>query len=183
MSDYRRYFVPGGTYFFTLITERRAPLFAGESARHMLGDVMRECAARHPFETIAIVLLPDHLHALWQLPPNDDRYSLRWNWIKRKFTQRWLAQGGREQQRPQSRLRERRRGVWQRRFWEHTIADESDLENHFDYMHYNPVKHGYVTRPRDWLPSTFHRWVAHGHYDINWGAGYVLPPLPGNAGE
>jgi putative transposase len=167
MSDYRRYFVPGGTYFFTVVTERRAPLFAAESARTTLGHVMRECQARHPFTVIAIVLLPDHLHALWELPPGDDRYSLRWNWIKRQFTLRWLALGGREQPRRRSRLRERRRGVWQRRFWEHTIEDETDLENHFDYIHYNPVKHRYVTRPRDWPHSSFHRWVARGHYHLD----------------
>ena len=183
MSDYRRYFVPGGTYFFTVVTERRAPLFADERARVLLGDVMRKCAERHPLETIASVLLPDHLHVLWQLPPGDNRYSLRWNWIKRKFTVGWLALGGREQIRPRSRLRERRRGVWQRRFWEHVITDEVDLENHFDYIHYNPVKHGYVERPRDWPASSFHRWVAHGHYDIDWGAGYHPRILPGRAGE
>jgi putative transposase len=108
-----------------------------------------QCQARHPFTVIAIVLLHDHLHAIWELPPDDDRYSMRWNWIKRQFTLRWLAQG----------------------------------ENHFDYIHYNPVKHKYVTRPRDWPHSSFHRWVARGHYDINWGAGYTPPQLPGDAGE
>jgi putative transposase len=183
MSDYRRNFVPGGTFFFTVVAERRAPLFAEEQARTILGNVMRACAARHPFETTAIVLLPDHLHALWQLAPGDDKYSLRWNWIKRKFTERWLAQGGREQPQPKSRRRERRRGVWQRRFWEHTIQDEADLENHFAYIHFNPVKHQYVARPRDWEPSSFHRWVSSGHYDINWGAGYIGRPMPGDAGE
>jgi putative transposase len=183
MSDYRRYFVPGGTYFFTVVTERRAPLFAEESARTLLGQVMRDCLARFPFTVIAVVLPPDHLQALWELPPADDRYSLRWKWIKREFTVRWLAQGGREQHCRPSRVREQRRGVWQRRFWEHTIEDENDLENHFDYTHYNPVKHHYVARPRDWPASTFHRWGERGHSDINWGAGYVPQPLPGDAGE
>lgn len=183
MSDYRRYFVPGGTFFFTLVTERRAPLFANELARTLLGAAIRKCQEDHPFTVIAFVLLPDHLHALWELPAGDDDYSTRWKLIKSKFTRDWLAQGGREQPRRRSRLREKRRGIWQRRFWEHTIGDVEDLENHFDYTHYNPVKHGYVKRPRDWVASTFHRWVEHGHYDLNWGAGYVPVDLPGDAGE
>jgi putative transposase len=135
MSDYRRYFVPGGTYFFTLVTENRARLFEQAPARRILGAAMRECFARFPLKVVAIVLLPDHLHTLWTLPPGDDCYSLRWRWIKREFTRGWLALGGREQQRSDSRRREQRRGIWQRRFWEHTIRDEADMEAHFDYIH------------------------------------------------
>ena len=183
MSDYRRYFVPGGTYFFTVVTENRSRLFAHRTARRLLGTVMRECVERLPLEVVAIVLLPDHLHALWTLPPGDARYSLRWQWIKREFTRRWLALGGSEQRRSDARRRERRRGVWQRRFWEHTIQDESDLEAHFDYIHYNPVKHGYVRRTYDWPWSSFRRWVREGHYAVNWAAGRNVAPLPGNAGE
>lgn len=82
-----------------------------------------------------------------------------------------------------SRLREQRRGIWQRRYWEHTIADETDLENHFDYIHYNPVKHQLVRRPRDWPATTFHRDVVSGHYDLDWGAGFVEPKVPGDAGK
>jgi putative transposase len=183
MSDYRRYFVPGGTYFFTLVAEGRAPLFAEDWTRCILGSLIRRCLSRNPVEVVAMVLLPDHLHSLWTLPPGDDRYSVRWNWIKGEFTKAFLANGGREQPRQASRIRERRRSVWQRRFWEHTIRDEDDLENHFDYIHYNPVKHGYAKRPRDWPWSSFHRWVERGHYDIDWGAGYVQPEMPGDAGE
>ena len=183
MSDYRRYFVPGGTYFFTLVTERRAPLFASAAARRLLGSVMRRCLLRYPVRLIAIVLLPDHLHTLWTLPEGDDGYSLRWRWIKREFTRDRLALGGAEQVRSGARTAERRRGVWQRRFWEHTIRDETDLEAHFDYIHYNPVKHALVPRPRDWPWSTFHRWVRDGHYSIDWAAGPISQPLPGNAGE
>ena len=75
MSDYRRYFVPGGTYFFTVVTERRAPLFEQEPACRLLGSVLRECFRRFPFEVVAIVLLPDHLHTLWTLPTGDDAYA------------------------------------------------------------------------------------------------------------
>jgi putative transposase len=183
MSDYRRYFVPGGTYFFTAVTARRAPLFAKRAARRLLGRVMRECFKKHPLKVIAIVVLPDHLHTLWALPPGDDRYSLRWSWIKGNFTRQWLRPEGRSRRPQPNRTDEGRRSVWQRRFWEHTIRDEDDLEAHFDYIHYNPVKHRYVAKPRDWRWSSFHRWVARGHYQINWGAGIMPPVVPGNAGE
>jgi putative transposase len=178
MSDYRRYFVPGGTYFFTLVTENRWRLFEQEPARRLLGDVMRECFARFPLDVVAIVLLPNHLHTLWALPTGDDRYSLRWRWIKREFTRRWLALGGSEQHRSDSRRREQRRGIWQRRFWEHTIRDEADMEGHIDYIHYNPVKHGLARRPYDWPWSSFRRWVRAGHYSLAWAAGENPPSLP-----
>ncbi len=183
MSDYRRYFVPGGTYFFTVVTEGRAQLFDLNSARTILGSVIRQCFLRYPVDVVAIVLLPNHIHALWTLPTGNDRYSLRWRWIKREFTRAWLDLGGVEQSRQSTRLIERRRGVWQRRFWEHAIRDEVDLEAHFDYIHYNPVKHGLVQRPRDWPWSSFHRWVQAGHYHIDWAAGQDLVQLPGDAGE
>lgn len=183
MSDYRRYFVPGGTYFFTVVTARRAPLFDDGRARRLLGSLTRRCFAKYPVQVIAVVLLPDHLHTLWALPRGDIRYSLRWSWIKGHFSRQWLASGGREQARAGAQIREGRRSVWQRRFWEHTIRDEDDLEAHFDYIHYNPVKHGYAVRPRDWRWSSFHRWVTRGHYQINWGARIDPPTVPGNAGE
>jgi putative transposase len=170
MSDYRRYFVPGGTYFFTLVTQRRAHLFTSALARRLLGDAMRQCFLRYPVRMLATVLLPNHLRALWTLPEGDAGYSLRWRWIKREFTRSWLALGGAEQARSAARVAERGRGVWQRRFWEHTIRDETDLEAHFDYIHYNPVRHGFVSRPRDWPWSTFHRWVRAGHYPVDWAA-------------
>ena len=144
---------------------------------------MRECRLRYPFEIAAIVLLPEHLHALWTLPTGDDVYSLRWRRIKREFTRAWLQCGGAEAERSPARLRERRRGVWQRRFWEHTIRDESDLEAHFDYVHYNPVKHGLVRRPQDWPWSSFQRWVRGGHYSLDWAAENGLPIAPGETGE
>jgi REP-associated tyrosine transposase len=183
MSDYRRYFVPGGTYFFTLVTAKRVPLFTSDRARRALGKVMRDCFAERPVNVIAQVLLPDHLHAIWALPSHDCDYSNRWRWIKREFTRAWLASGGAEQSRSRGNQTERRRGVWQRRFWEHTIRDESDLEAHFDTIHYNPVKHGLVRSPRDWPWSTFHRWVRAGHYKLTWAAAPDEKRLPGGAGE
>ncbi|MCA9025032.1 MAG: transposase [Planctomycetaceae bacterium] len=169
MSAFRRWYQPGGTYFFTIVTYDRIPLFAEESARTLLGEVMRSVNEQLPYETVAIVLLPDHLHAIWNLPNGDQEFSRRWQRIKSDFTRLWRRQSGREATTTASKQRRGNRGVWQTRFWEHLIRDERDLEAHFDYIHYNPVKHGYVKRPWDWKSSTFRKYVASGHYDQNWG--------------
>jgi hypothetical protein len=100
---------------------------------------------------------------------------MRWGFIKKEFTKAWLLANGIEQPRSKSRVQQRRRGVWQRRFWEHTLRNENDYARHFDYLHYNPVKHGYVERVRDWHYSTFHRWVKQGVYDVNWGCSIHEP--------
>ena len=144
-------------------------VFADEAARSLLGEVMRTVQEDLPYETVAIVLLPDHLHAVWTLPPGDHDFSRRWKKIKSDFTRLWRKQSGREAQTSESKRRRGNRGIWQTRFWEHLIRDENDLEAHFDYIHYNPVKHGYVKRPWDWAPSTFRKHVASGHYDQDWG--------------
>ena len=144
MAGYRRWYIPGGTYFFTLVTYQRRPLFQDPSARELLGGLIREQARRTPFETVAIVLLWDHLHCLWTLPSGDDDYSGRWKEIKATFTRDWLRAGGKDRPVSRTRAARGRRGVWQPRFHEHTIRDELDLENHADYLHFNPVKHGYV---------------------------------------
>lgn len=176
MPNYRRAHVPGGTYFFTLKTERNAPIFRDANAVQLLGFILRAANEQWPVITHAMVLLPDHLHALWSLPPGDDRYSLRWAWIKKEFTKDFLVNGGTEQSISYSKRRHRRRGVWQRKFWEHTIKDEDDFQAHFDYIHWNPVKHAYVRCPKDWPHSTFHRWVDAGVYEPNWGGGDRMPP-------
>lgn len=183
MPNYRRHHVHGGTYFFTLKTENNAPLFAELRNVRLLGAVFRETIARWPFEMTAVVLLPDHLHALWTLPPGDADYSMRWAWLKKEFTRRFLTAGGREQSRSDSRRRNRRRGVWQRRFWEHTIADEEDFGNHFDYLHWNPVKHRFAKTPAEWPHSSFHRWVNRGVYPTNWGGDGQEPAGSGNVSE
>ena len=169
MSDYRRWYVPGGTFFFTVVTYRRHPLFTDPNAGALLGKVMREVRDESPFQTLAVCLLPDHFHVLWTLPAGDSDYSKRLKIIKAEFTRRWLARGGQELPVSASRRRSGRRGIWQRRFWESTIENETELEAFFDYIHYNPVKHGYAIRPWDWVPSTFRRYVALGHYPWNWG--------------
>jgi putative transposase len=138
--------------------------------------IMNQQGAR-PFELTAMVLLPDHLHAIWTLPEGDVQYPLRWKLIKEKFTNQWLARGGREGVRSTSRKRSGERAVWQRRCWEHVCRDEDDLKRFLDYLHWNPVKHGYVKRVRDWKWSSFHRYVRLGEYDLAWGD---IDPWPGN---
>jgi len=186
MADYRRYYVAGGTFFFTVKTARNVPLFRHDANARLLGSVLREMKQRWPVEVLAMVLMPDHLHTIWTLPADDADYPKRWGWVKKEFTKQYLAQGGREQACSESKERNRRRGVWQRRYWEHMIRDEADLEAHFDYIHWNPVKHRYVQRVADWPYSTFHRWVRGGHYPADWGTGGSMPALVGlvaDAGE
>lgn len=175
MADYRRYYVPGGTYFFTVVTKRRARFLCETHAREILRSKFRECQTRWPFRIEAIVLLPDHLHSIWVLPDGDGGYSQRWGWIKKEFSKEWIVSGGCEQPISPARRRRGDRGVWQPRFWEHLIDDEDDFERHFDYIHYNPVKHGLVECPRDWPFSSFHRWVDRGVYPPDWACGLQKP--------
>lgn len=168
MADYRRCYVPGGSFFFTVVTERRAAILGNDLSRDLLRGAFRACWQRWPFRVDALVMLRDHLHAIWTLPPDDTDYSKRWGAIKKHFTESWLALGGPEQPRTASRSHYRRRGIWQRRFWEHTLRDERDYGRHFDYLHYNPVKHGLVKCVKDWPYSTFHLHVKNGVYLENW---------------
>jgi putative transposase len=110
------------------------------------------------------VVLPDHLHAVWTLPEGDADFSLRWRLIKTVFS-RGLPQG---EEISKSRFGKGERGIWQRRYWEHTLRGEGDFERHVDYIHFNPVKHGHVGRVRDWPHSPFHRLVRLGVYPEDW---------------
>lgn len=171
MPHYRRCYVPGGTYFFTVVTEGRASILGDDLSRDLMRLAFRDCLKRWPpFRIDAMVMLRNHLHAIWVLPPGDVDYSKRWGAIKKHFTESWLALGGQEMLCSASRVRHRRRGVWQRSFWEHCLRDERDYARHFDYIHYNPVKHGLVSLPDDWPYSSFHRWVKLGVYDKHWGS-------------
>jgi len=176
VPNYRRAFVPGGCFFFTLVTAKRRPILCTDLGRSSLRRAIQSARARWPFRMNAIVLLPEHLHSIWTLPPGDTDYSRRWGWIKREFTIAWLAEGGSETHVSGSQGEGRRRGVWQRRFWEHDIRDEHDFANHCDYIHYNPVKHGHVQCPRDWPHSTFVRFVEAGDYGPDWGCSDQPPP-------
>jgi putative transposase len=168
MPNYRRAVRPGGVFFITLVTEGRAPVFADAQARGLLHGAFETCRKSRPFSMEATVLLPDHLHLLIELPEGDGDFSSRLSMIKAHFTRSFLACGGAEQAQSVSRLRQRSRGVWQRRFWEHTIRDQADFNVHVDYIHYNPVKHGLVACPHLWPYSTFQRWVERRAYAKDW---------------
>ena len=171
MPDYRRAFRPGGTFFFAVVTEDRAPILCAPAARRILHAAIAECRASHPFDLTAIVLLPDHLHAIWTLPQDDTDFSSRWAAIKARLTHNWLRSGHRERPRSRSRFKHRNRGVWQRRFWEHAIRDESDFEKHLHYVHYNPIKHALARCAHAWPHSTFQKWVKADVYVASWQCG------------
>jgi len=170
MPDYRRWYVPGGTYFFTVVTHQRRPVLTTTMARRCLREAIKIELAVRPVEVVAFVLLPDHLHTIWTLPENDVNYSLRWKRIKELFTREFLAAGGEEGIISSSRAAHHERAVWQRRFWEHVIRDEDDLKGCLDYIHWNPVKHGLAKSPIDYPWSSFRRWVTTGEYPLDWGA-------------
>jgi putative transposase len=175
MPDYRRNYVEGGTYFFTVaLADRRSDLLVKEVAA--LRASVSRARALHPFNIDAWVVLPEHLHAVWTLPDGDADFSARWSLIKRGFTAR-VAKGER---RSASRIAKGERGIWQRRFWERTIRDEADFRRHVDYVHINPVKHGLVNNAWDWPFSSFRRAVARGDYPTDWGG---LEEMDGGFGE
>jgi len=164
MTHYRRSNQCGGTFFFTVsLANRESDLLI----RHigLLRQAYRRVCRDYPFETVAACVLPEHIHAVWRLPPDDCAYSLRWQLVKRYFSFHFAA----AENRSGSKIRHREKGIWQRRFWEHQIRDEADLQRCVDYTHFNPVKHGYVPRVADWEFSTFHRYVKSGMLPENWG--------------
>ena len=164
MPDYRRHRVAGGTYFFTLaLLDRRSELLVREIAA--LRAAVVRAQRLHPFRIDAWVVLPEHMHAVWTLPAGDAGYSARWGLIKRWFSAA-LPPG---EERSASRAAKGERGIWQRRFWEHTVRDAEDFARHVDYVHFNPVKHGLAGRAGEWPHSTFRRAVARGDYPADWG--------------
>lgn len=166
MTAYRRNRVPGGTFFFTVnLCDRRSDLLTQNIT--ILRAAVRQTKQRASFHIDAWVVLPEHMHCLWTLPEGDADYSARWQAIKIAFSLQ-IPTG---ESRSASRAGKRERGIWQRRFWEHTIRGEQDYAAHMDYIHFNPVKHGLVTQPADWPYSSFHRAVAQGFYPRDWAAG------------
>jgi len=163
MTDYRRNFVAGGSFFFTVnLADRRQ---RGSTERiDDLPTAFRETRQRHPFTIDAMVVLPDHLHTMWTMPKGDADFATRWRLIKSSFSRR-VPVGERISE---SRAAKGERGIWRRRNWEHTIRDDNDFARHIDYVHINPVKHGLVTRVRDWPYSSFHRTVKIGVYPKDW---------------
>lgn len=175
MANYRRNYVAGGTFFFTLVVHERHQLFSSALARQLLREAIQRVHRNRPFELFAICLLPDHLHTVWILPPGDRDYATRLRRIKEEFTVHWIEQGDWEGTACPSRAKKGERGIWQRRYWEHTVRDTDDLERCVDYVHWNPRKHGLVRRIEDWPWSTFHRFVQLGQYETNWGGTDTSP--------
>ena len=162
MVHYRRNQLPGGTYFFTVTLANRQSRTLVEHIEHLRASFRRARIAR-PFEIVAMVVLPEHLHTIWTLPPDDADYAGRWRAIKAGFTRDLIRAGT-----PLTRNAKGEYDLWQRRFWEHTIRDDNDLARHVDYIHYNPVKHGLVSRVAAWPHSSFHRYVRQGMLPEDW---------------
>jgi putative transposase len=175
MPRYVRAKFKGSVFFFTVVlAERPNSLLVDQIDR--LREAYRVVQQRRPFETIAICVLPDHIHALWALPEGDADFSTRWNLIEGGF-----SRGLESKPRSPSKAAKREKGIWQRRYWEHAIRDEADFERHVDYIHFNPVKHGHVGRVSDWPHSSFHHYVERGVLAADWGGD--MNDLQGSFGE
>jgi putative transposase len=175
MPDYRRAKVKGSPFFFTVVLADRSSTLLVEQIER-LRAAYRLVQSRRPFEPLAICVLPDHLHAIWSLPDGDDDFPARWALIKSGF-----SRGVEARPRSQSKIVKREKGIWQRRYWEHAIRNEADLERHVEYIHFNPVKHGYVSRVVDWPHSSFHRYVNQGLLEVDWGGD--MKEIAGSFGE
>ncbi len=164
MTNYRRSHVAGASYFFTVNCAARHNNQLLMEQVDLLRTVFLKVKTEHPFHVDAIVILPDHLHCIWSLPPGDADYKTRWALIKAGFS-RQLPD---EEHRSQSRIKRGERGIWQRRYWEHLIRDDLDYRRHVDYIHWNPVKHAVARRVIDWPYSSFHKYVDQGIYPTDW---------------
>ena len=168
MATFRRA-THGTTYFFTVVSYNRRAILCDTPIRDALRQAIITTATRFPFTIDAWVLMPDHLHAIWTLPADDVDYSRRWALIKRFVSKQCGGLYQDNEQLSASSIAKRESNIWQRRFWEHVIRDDNDFEQHMNYLHYNPIKHGLVNSLTDWEYSTFHRYVANGVYPLNWG--------------
>ncbi|MDP1610583.1 MAG: transposase [Sulfuritalea sp.] len=166
---YRRAFSPGGSFFFTVVTEKRRPLFASAESVGILRMAFRTVRSARPFEVDAMVVLPDHLHCIWTLPSGDADFAIRWRLIKTWFTKHCDPTLRTEPNRARSAKREQ--ALWQHRYWEHMLRDEADFSRHIEYIHFNPVKHGFVSSAMEWPYSSLRRYVEAGVYLPDWGRG------------
>ncbi len=160
---YRRLYSLGGQYFLTLVLEDRKKFLLIENIK-LLKSAFKTVKDKKPFKIDAIVVLPDHFHMIMTLPDNDTDYPQRISQIKSYFS-RHLEK---KETISKSRQHKRERGIWQRRFWEHYIRSEQDYEMHVNYIHYNPVKHGYVSRPNAWKYSSIHHYIRLGILPEDW---------------
>ena len=172
MPEYRRVKLKGSTYFFTLVTYQRQRIFSSPEPISLLTDSINRIKTYHPFIIEAYCILPDHIHFIWTLPEDDNNYSMRISQIKRRFTNEYSKRFEISIEKNESRQKRKESTIWQRRFWEHWIRDENDLNRHIDYIHYNPVKHGLVNSVKEWKHSSFFDFVEMGYYDPDWGENY-----------
>ena len=166
MTNYRRIYVKGGTYFFTVVTQERRPIFADDKSIEILRDVFKVVMKSSPFHIEGMVVLPDHIHCLWTLPKGDYDFSKRWKGIKYRFSLSYKGSFVKSD----SMNKKKEKGLWQRRFWEHLIRDQEDFNRHIDYIHYNPVKHKLARRAFEWPHSSFKQFMMQGIYEKNWGS-------------
>jgi len=183
MPEYRRILYQGGTYFFTLVTYKRQKIFLSHDVSFIFYESLEHIQRLHPFTNVAYCIMPDHIHLIWRLPEDDANYSMRISQIKRRFARAFVKKYGIPVVRNMQHEKRRELTIWQRRFWEHLIRDEADLNQHIDYIHYNPVKHGMVDRVCDWVDSSFHRYVQEGYYDANWSEGCKTNEKDNHYGE
>lgn len=181
MATFRRALTPGATYFFTVNTYQRQQVLTEKPFYTALKQSLRRIKEAYPFKIEALVLPPDHLHCIWTLPKDDADYALRWNLIKRLTSQQTRHPITPELS--ESRKKRGELGLWQRRFWEHQIKDERDFERHVDYIHWNPVKHGYVKAVAEWPYSSFHGFVERDIYPLNWAGDGITHVPDGDYGE
>lgn len=161
---YRRADTKGASYFFTVNLANRKNTLLVDNV-DVLRESIRLVMQRHPFTIDAMVIMPEHLHAIITLPEGDNEYAKRWSLIKSNFSR----QIPKTEHVSASRASKNERGIWQRRYWEHLIRDDRDFETHVNYIHYNPVKHGYVQQAADWPYSSIHRYIRSGVISVNWG--------------
>ena len=161
MPNFHRYYIPNAIIFITCITQDRAPFLRAEADIKLFIETLRNVQQIHPFRLLAYVILQDHFHWLMRVEKESGNFSDVLQSIKRNFTLNY-----KDAHHIPTPLR-----LWQSRFWDHIIRDEKDIERHFDYIHWNPIKHGYVHRPEDWPHSTYAHWLKLGYYGLEWGRG------------
>ncbi len=169
MPNYRRSYILGGTFFFTLVTYQRKKIITSNQAIELLDLAISRVRTYHPFSIDAFCILPDHIHFIWTMNENDFDYSMRIGQLKRYFSRMYSDHFEVNSNLCDSRIKRGETAIWQRRFWEHTIRDNDDLSRHIEYIHFNPVKHGLVESAKDWPYSSFLQYVKNGFHDMGWG--------------
>ncbi len=159
MLNFRRYYIPNAIVFITCVNQDRAPFLRAEADIKLFFETLRNVQQIHPFRLLAYVILLDHFHWLMYVEKESGNFSDVLQSIKRNFTLNY-----KDAHHIPTPLK-----LWQSRFWDHIICDEKDLERHFDYIHWNPVKHGYVHRPEDWPHSPYIHWSGLTYYQPDWG--------------